>query len=436
MPAQWPVFINRISSKLSSMNSSSIDEFAVFVANEYFNSVSTSQTMYGNTHQPGEKQILENGFKQAFKKIYEEEEIEFDSKSTNPAFADLTENPTAPDITYDALCEVEKWADQNKEQLEKFIFYPFFSSTCPIEDPNNLPEDLSFDNVTEITDPFAEKPPRSVIPTMTEDERVLNVALRVIYQNDKTINFRKWVDRLDTGYNSAFGAKVKKKVQQLLNQSIENTTINQYIFQEEHLDKVDNIPEWLTPINYICKFVYIREVDAIGNIPPIIFNAGENERILRKEKDFYDVEKTKWHQRLSEWSDSQLEIIPQNQEGGDGYDVMATTIIDYWKSTATQPFKPSPPISPCTSVSPSGGTYVPISYGDRDKLANDLRKAWNTGKRFRETSMTPVASSDVASAIAVACSNHLLKVKFLYLGGFIVPSGPPVPMSGISPTTF
>jgi hypothetical protein len=48
----------------------------------------------------------------------------------------------------------------------------------------------------------------------------------------------------------------------------------------------------------------------------------------------------------------------------------------------------------------------------------------------------PVASKAVASAVAVSCAKHLLGVKFLYLGGFIVPTGPPIPMVGVSPTTF
>jgi len=121
---------------------------------------------------------------------------------------------------------------------------------------------------------------------------------------------------------------------------------------------------------------------------------------------------------------------------GDGYDVMAQAIIDYWKSCSIQPFKPGPPISPCTSIPPLGGKYTPISYGNKKSLANDLRRAWNTGKKFKRQPLTPVASKSVAAAVSVACAKHLLSVKFLYLGGLIVPTGPPIPMVGISPTTF
>jgi hypothetical protein len=115
---------------------------------------------------------------------------------------------------------------------------------------------------------------------------------------------------------------------------------------------------------------------------------------------------------------------------------MAQAIIDYWKSTAVQPFAPGPPITPCTSVPPLGGKFAPISYGNKSALAADLRKAWNTGKRFKIQPLMPVASKAVASAVAVSCAKHLLGVKFLYLGGLIVPSGPPIPMVGVSPTTF
>lgn len=134
MPAQWPIFINNVSAKLASLSASSIEEFAVFLAGEYFNSVKTSQTMFGNMHQSGQKPILEEGFKKAFKKIYEEEEIEFESKFSNSKYADMFEKSSGPDTSFDTYCELEKWTEKNKDNLEKFIFYPFFPSTCPTEE--------------------------------------------------------------------------------------------------------------------------------------------------------------------------------------------------------------------------------------------------------------------------------------------------------------
>jgi len=556
MPAQWPNFINKVSAKLSSLSSSSIDEFAVFLAGEYFNSVKTSQTMYGNIHQSGQKPILEEGFKKAFKKIYEEETVEFESKFTNSKYADMFEKAPEPDTNFDAYCDLEKWTDKNKDKLERFMFYPFFNSTCPIDEKpqvtgeidSNLLEDslkageperyitmtisgfteginykflysingedqplqiatdyvlnvlaptqngsytyvfkgvYNADGVTllkeinktitlniktegtevidEIKDPFVNKKQRSPIPKMTEDELIQYTALRVVYQNDGTKEFRKWIDRFDIGYNSKFGKKVKDKVLDIVKPFIEKrdsgrkvnkltgkvikditipkiesikNNISPYIFQEEHSDRKEVIPELINPKDYICKFVYIKQIDGLEKNSKLLSSGNENDRISRKEKEYYALEKNKWYELLRKWGNSQTGSLEEDSQEGDGYDIMAQSIIDYWKSTTVQPFKPTPPILPCTSVPPLGGKYVPISYGNKNALANDLRKAWNTGKIFKRQPLTPIASKAVASAVAVSCAKHLLGVKFLYLGGLIIPVGPPIPMVGISPTTF
>lgn len=643
MPAQWPIFINKVSAKLASLSSSSIDEFAVFLAGEYFNSVKTSQTMYGNLHQSGQKPVLEEGFKKAFKKIYEEETVEFNSKSTNSKYADMFEKAPGPDINFDAYCDLEKWTEKNKDKLEKFVFYPFFPSTCPNpadekqvltgEIDSNLleeaskpgeperyitmsifgfseginyrflysingvdqPIEIAPDNVLnvlaptkigsyeytfkavynadgisilkeidktitldikpegvnvieELKDPFANKKIRPALPEMTEDERARNIALRIVYQNDGSGAFGEWVDRLDIGYNAKFGRKVKaivfkilgikidrfdklkddlvqrkslekvsryrdgliqtfknqgsqytvfgitkKDIERLTNSELKKyqkeyrdriteddivadmlskdktlkkedvikklytipksstikNPINEYIFQEEHTDDMNRIPSWLEAAN-ICKFVYIESLDkqmngyfnrnistagVLSKLDPRRFERAEIQRNTQK-IILYLQEKNKWYDLLRKWGNSQTGNLEENTQGGDGYEVMAQAIIDYWKSTAVQPFKPAPPIPPCTSVPPLGGKYAPISYGNKTALASDLRKAWNTGKRFKVQSLTPIASKAVASAVAVSCAKHLLGVKFLYLGGLIIPSSPPIPMVGISPTTF
>ena len=47
MPAQWPLFINNVSSKLASRSSKGADDFGAFMADEYFNAVKTAQTPFG-----------------------------------------------------------------------------------------------------------------------------------------------------------------------------------------------------------------------------------------------------------------------------------------------------------------------------------------------------------------------------------------------------
>ena len=568
MPAQWPTFVTNVSSKLESRSVDSRDEFAEFLANEYFTAIGQSQTTFGNTHIAGQKPILEAGFKEAFEKIYSEERVPFDDKFEMASYADFFEPLPNNDFDFDPLCEIEEWTKNNEETLDKFKFYQLFPSTCPPYKPLDIYAGIDFDliisqnqqdaasqveasedgilyatmaianftpNVTYqflysingvdqplslasedgilqvrvntipgtynyifksvfdsnnnlikeinkeatatigdegqvetinvITDPNEGKAPRQLVPELTEEQLVEALAYRVLYQNNGTKEFKEWVERLNLGYNNNQGEKVAQKVFELVedyykaeeakfkntnnNQeiiyrseirdtiptieqlAIENT-LNEYIFQSEHADDPDIIPEWLTPEDYICKFTYIEGVDSnsintFGNLN----SSGERRRIQAKE-GLYQEEKRKWWQRLRDWANSQTGDPEDANESGDGYDIMAKAIIDYWKSTVQAPFKPTPPIPPCNIPAPQGGIYAPISYGSEAVLANDLRRAWNTGKRFKKQPLTPVASKAVASAVSVACAKHLLKLKFLYLGGISTPAGP-VPMVGFVP---
>ena len=130
------------------------------------------------------------------------------------------------------------------------------------------------------------------------------------------------------------------------------------------------------------------------------------------------------------------QIAEDNKKAGnacgadDAYCVMSKCILDYWKSTAAQPFAAAPPILPC--LIPSPGKYIPIYYGDEAKLGADLRRAWNTGKRFKLEPTLQTATRAVATAVAVSCAKHLLDLKFIYNGKIPTPNGP-VPMIGFSP---
>ena len=112
---------------------------------------------------------------------------------------------------------------------------------------------------------------------------------------------------------------------------------------------------------------------------------------------------------------------------------MAKSIIDYWKSTAVQPFEKTPPILPC--LIPDPGIFIPVNYGDEAKLGAELKRAWNTGKRFKLEPTIQTATKAVAAAVAVSCANHLKDLKFIYNGK--IPVGPAVvPMIGFSPLAF
>ena len=120
---------------------------------------------------------------------------------------------------------------------------------------------------------------------------------------------------------------------------------------------------------------------------------------------------------------------------GDPYMMMARVTIAYWYACIVQPFKKSPSAPPAVIVPPLGGIYIPIYYGSANRLANNLRRAWNTGKSFSKVPATMPPAMAVSTAVAGAYAIHLLEFKLLYLGGIPTPGGP-VPMVGFVPVVF
>jgi hypothetical protein len=565
MPAKWPSFINKVATKLDSRSTESIPEFGEFLADEYVNAVDTAQTPFGNTHSgTGQKQVLVEGFKKSFKKLYENYNTSLEDRKTISRYSDMVEGLPNADLTFDVGCEIEKWSLENTDTLKKFTFYPLYESTCPIPYPIedvesgdsidfNIISDASNDinstshnyivkfliskydtnqsykvryslngveqglltvgndgfttikipqtkgtysyNFIEILNSSGEnairivnksksitigdggvleklsdiddllqgenseypgvikKEPRNTIPTMTEEEQINALAMRVLSQNDGTELFKLWVYRLGNyGPFPNIGLKVENIIKGLENEwrskEITKTpaskkrskkdiippietedNINQYIFQEEHIDRVDSIPDDITA-DFICKFTYIKEYD--GSI-----KSNSISRAPAMKLELYKKEKSRWFETQIKWARSKEEEFKQDQEddGTDPYEIMASAVISYWQSTAVQPFKNTPPVPPCNTNIPLGGTYAPIYYGSKSMLANDLRKAWNNGKFFDVQPANPVASKLVASAVATSFSKHLALLKFLYLGGITTPVGP-VPMIGFVPAVF
>ncbi len=120
---------------------------------------------------------------------------------------------------------------------------------------------------------------------------------------------------------------------------------------------------------------------------------------------------------------------------GDPYMQMARVTIAYWYACIVKPFKPTPSAPPALIPAPLQGIYIPIYYGSANRLANNLRRAWNTGKSFATPGTQQPASNATATAVAGAYALHLLEFKLLYLGGIPTPSGP-VPMVGFVPIVF
>ena len=737
MPAQWPIFINNVSKKLASRTSKGPDDFGMFVANEYFNAVKTSQTPFGNIHKSGQKPILEEGFKKAFNMLFKSLEPQLEDKFGNPLYDDMFEKLPGVDLSINPDCDFEEWTLKNKPTITPFEFYPLFPTTCIIPKPivplTNLYGDIditsenvdsqpelryvtlsveggdgispyeftySLNGVIQPTltsdsqgvvkflaptdvgkydytfisamdaskkaeiknidrsasieikvDPKAIEikvdPPKPfpLVKPMTETQQIDELANRVLYQNDGTEEYLDWVERLPlhgalakkiskkvleffdkestaikastgivglpktnatsvgnvTNYNyndkynaaknaiqkaqdkyNALNAKenstkikvdsieiryarievikaeilleqielayrsgynsnnnndtyridriknlnlklalelqevnveiIRKNVNEIkdvdsidyikakialyqteltvaeykkderkidtLNRELtvqalriiklknkikKEAATNDRMFQEEYDDRPDSIPKFITA-TFICVYTYAKGIDnnqaGAPEKNPIIAatttstNSGYNNFYgnnntknetysqwskrtepgrLRAKLARYEIEKVRYRELKIRHIN---QIAEDNKKAGnpcgadDAYCVMSKCILDYWKSTAAQPFAKTPPILPC--LIPDPGSYIPVYYGDEAKLGADLRRAWNTGKRFKMEPTLQTATKAVATAVAVSCAKHLLDLKFIYMGKIPVGTST-VPMIGFSP---
>ena len=253
------------------------------------------------------------------------------------------------------------------------------------------------------------------------------------------------------------------RVLKLKNKIKSEAATNDRLFQEEYIDRPDSLPKFITA-NLVCIFSYVKGIDdnqrGAPDKNPIIaittptsspgygtFNFGNNSKPetyeewarktepgrLKAKLRKYEIEKVRYRELKIRYVNK---IAEDNKKAGnlcgadDAYCVMSKCIIDYWKSTATQPFATSPPILPC--LIPNPGTYIPVYYGDEAKLGADLRRAWNTGKRFKLEPNLETATKAVATAVAVSCAKHLKDLKFIYNGKIPVGTGT-APMIGFSP---
>ena len=121
---------------------------------------------------------------------------------------------------------------------------------------------------------------------------------------------------------------------------------------------------------------------------------------------------------------------------GDPYMMMARVTIAYWYACIVKPFKPTPSAPPALIAPPLTGIYIPIYYGSANRLANNLRRAWNTGKSFATPgTQAPASNATQQQQLQEPYALHLLEFKLLYLGGIPTPAGP-VPMVGFVPIVF
>ena len=269
-------------------------------------------------------------------------------------------------------------------------------------------------------------------------------------------------------------------------------SITRQLFQDQHLSNPNKIPGYLTS-DFIRHFTYSKKYDsgylrqwlkyygswsdsAIDNINKSfddsysyaddiigIFSKGgfKNTSFFRKNSNIfgnnsifelsiikrrlnfskeieYNGEENRFRELKIRWINELADAARKNEDPDkpeDPYNVMAKGVLDYWKSCAQQPLSKEPGAPPALFAAPQGGLYAPVYYGSQTMLGNNIKRAFNTGKRFSQSYEKQIAAKLVASALAYSFAMHLLELKFIYRGGIPGPNGP-IPMIGFIPLVY
>ena len=432
MPANWGSFISNVSNKLSGQSiqgsydpqGKDVDDFATFLANQYVLAISgKAQTPFGNLHQKGNTQLITSAFTKAFKLLEEERSPTLADKLKDPKYEDLKEPiPTVNTDEYLDKFDLEflAWAELNGATIPDFTYSLFFSQF-----PN--------------------------FPT-TRSQQVLEIARRIVQKYDGTPDYMEWIDLIgsDPTYSDLTKDVIDKvgeiiKIIRITTQSrledfknLANVNISKELFQEEHINDPARIPDYMVR-DFIIKFTYDKNYDSIsyrqiysGRGISFFLQIREAKAAAYGEeaKRFVDL-KQRYTQELA---DAEKKASEKN-DANDPYIIMAAGILAYWASTLQQPFSAAPPVPPCIIPAPLGGFFIPISYGSRKRLADYLRRAFNTGKIFKTIPERRISATAVATALAFSFAANMLEFKLIYSGGIPTPTGP-VPMVGFVPIAF
>jgi hypothetical protein len=223
------------------------------------------------------------------------------------------------------------------------------------------------------------------------------------------------------------------------------------VFQVSSRYDPNNIPSWVNE-NLIVRLNYLKSIDKgyldqrydfFGSAidPRRSKSLNITDSIRSKERLYGNVqsgEVKKWFDALITWGNSladEAKKLNDTQKGdqNDPYEIMAKGVIGYWISTLVQPLSASPPVPPCSIPTP--GVYVGLFYGNQKFLADNLRRAFNTGKSFKIPGLEKTAARAVANALSISFALHLAELKFLYNGSIPTPGGP-APMVGFVPLVY
>lgn len=431
MPADWKTFVQEVSDKLLSKDIKNNDDLAEFLANQYTKAVvGKAQSPFGNTHQSGRKEIIISGFKKAFDELEKRPIPTFAQKEQDPLFSQLDGELPTPDISIlNQELDYKKWAQENPDKAPSFKFFQFLASG-------------------------------KKLPDLLADSAGI-VAERILFQNDGSQTFQRWVSLLNFGYLGDFGKTVQGEYSKLVRNlspgeillKKSQLDLSVKIFQPSYSGPLSSLPSYLTS-EFIAKFTYTGSLDlpldylqrigdrsgisqiTSGKDPLLKFGTGIVKKISQYGNPLSGEYKT-YFEALQSWisSLSETSSAEEDQKDDDPYEAMASSIINYWKSTLQQPLSANPPVPPCNLLPPGLGLYLPISYGSKKRLGDLLRRAFNSGKIFKIPGTEKPASLIVSSGLAIAFATHLLELKFIYQGGITTPAGPS-PMIGFVPLVF
>jgi hypothetical protein len=488
MPANWGSFITRVSNKLSGQSiqgaydptGKNVDDFATFLAGEYVSAISNkAQTPFGNLHQQGNTQLLTSAFSRAFKLLENEKTPTLADKIKDPKYADLKE--PIPTVNTDAYLdkfdlEFLAWAELNGATIPDFTYSLFFSQfpNFPTKRSQQVLEiarrivqkydgtsdyiqwlyvigfDPSYPDWTkEVVDKAVEiiKSIGTSSNNKLEDFknlRDINISKELFQEehvNDPTripdYMVRSFITKFtyDKNYNSKY---FKRLIQNNKNPNINNVIDDTFkvsnVLTNDNLDKLfsGNISSFNIPsLNYLSKSSSTYSI-----YRQILENSLSN---INKEKDSAYTEEARRFVELKRRYIQELvdaeNIASVRDNANDPYYIMANGVLAYWASTLQQPFSAAPPIPPCIITAPLGGFYIPLYYGSRKRLADYLRRAFNTGKLFKTIPERRISATAVASALAFSFAANMLEFKLIYNGGIPTTAGP-VPMIGFVPVVF
>ena len=471
-----------------------VDDFATFLAEQYVLAIDgKAQTPFGNLHQKGNTQLLTDAFTKAFKLMEEERSPTLEEKEKDPKYEDLKE--PIPSVNIDEYLdkfalEFLEWSKKNGASIPDFTFSQMFDTFPKYpKDENELIDKLSdtiisrfdgspgyviwlnslsgdlgrkvFNRINEKTKNILKK------DLVVGDEVVATVsnAYRDFYNSFGTnpLNKRDIVGtissirtNLELSTGELLGLNIKKYVIQDKNTQnaveadegsvlrlIKPTDFSQYksevltskIFQESHYNDPQKIPSRYTE-DFILKFTYAKGIDDSSRKYNYDYNAVQYKRARYAAEFKRNIDlKTKFVNEIADKYRNQEDTNKPEEGTDDPYEIMAGGVLAYWASTLQQPFSSTPAVPPCVITAPLGGFYVPIYYGGRKRLADYLRRAFNTGKIFKTVPEKKISATAVSSALAFSFAANMLEFKLIYNGGIPTPSGP-VPMIGFVPIVF